>query len=214
MMPSTTVSGSLSFIHIPKNAGSSIKRAIEDNQIPMLVSNHAYPRKLGDEEVVVLRCPIDRFVSAFHYGHVYWPNPVNAQFADPSELAVSAADPEHPKHALAWAELGNRPEHFLLRDGQPTPPQTVGSKVTDFCWVYEPQSTWLVNAPRHILRYRHLPEDFEALIAAMRFPGRVVLPWTNKSRRGPESLSADAMAFIEKTYAADFDFIRAHGLDV
>ncbi len=204
----------LSFVHIPKNAGTSIKQAIADNRLPILVSGHPYPRKLSEEEIVVLRCPIARFISAFNYGCKYWPSPINRQFADADELATSAADPGQPKHALAWIELGNLPEDYLLRNGEATPQQTVASRVTDFLWVYEPQSTWLLNKPIHVLRYSHLSDDFSALVRKMGISETIKLPMANQSNGGGQKLSAEAVAFIEQTYAADFEFIRSRGLDV
>lgn len=214
MIDPQPVASGLSFIHIPKNAGTSVKQAIADNRLPIRVSGHPYPRKLSDEEIVVLRCPIARFVSAFNYCCKYWSNPVNGQFADANELAVSAGDADHPKHALAWIELGNRPEHYLLRNGKAEPSHTVASKVIDFSWIYEPQSTWLVNNPVHILRYRHLPEDFAALVRMMGVSESIELPRSNQSDGGGNQLSSEALAFLERTYAADFEFIRSRGLDV
>ena len=204
----------LSFVHIPKNAGTSIKRAIAEYQLPILVSGHPYPCKLSDREIVVLRCPVDRFVSAFNYGRKYWPSPINSQFADANELASSAADPEHPKHALARIELGNQPEHYLLRNGQALPPQTIAGRIIDFPWVYEPQSSWLLNDPSHILRYRHLAEDFSALLGTMGLPDVATLPMANRSEGGDVRISDQALAFLHRTYAADFEFIRSRGLDV
>jgi hypothetical protein len=214
MRHSTPVSGSLGFIHIPKNAGTSVIQAIADNRLPIHVSSHVYPSKIADQEIVVLRCPFGRFVSAFRYGRKYWPSQVNEQFSSADELASSAADPDHPKHALAWIELGNRPEDLLMRDGEPTPQQTVGSKPTAFAWVYEPQSTWLVNQPRHILRYSHLAEDFTTLLDMASLGDSVVLPRMNQSEGRDERLSAEARAFLERIYAADIDFIRSRELDV
>jgi hypothetical protein len=92
----------LGFIHIPKNAGTSIARLIKGNKLPISISNHWYPRRLAQDEIVVLRCPLDRFQSAFQYGKKYWENPVNRHFSSANELAESAAEALHHKHELAW----------------------------------------------------------------------------------------------------------------
>ncbi len=214
MMDSIPATSSLSFIHIPKNAGTSVKQAIADNGLPILVTGHPYPRKLSDEEIVVLRCPVSRFISAFYYGQKYWKNRINVQFATANELASCAGDPEHPKHALALIELGNLPEHFLLRNGKAVERHTIASRFTDFSWIYEPQSSWLINNPVHVLRYRHLAEDFAALLETAGLSGSCDLPRSNQSDGRNEELSADALAFLERTYAADFQYIRSRGLDV
>lgn len=214
MTDSTAVPGGLSFIHIPKNAGTSVVRAIVDNRLPILYSDHSYPARLTDEEIVVLRSPLDRFISAFYYGRKYWPNQVNAQFESADELASSAADPGHAKHSTAWMELGNLPEHFLLRNGEPKPQHTVASRITRYCWVYEPQSSWMINQPRHVLRYRHLADDFGALLETSGLPRTVELPRANRSESVREDFSAAALAFLERMYQVDFDLIRSRGLDV
>lgn len=197
----------LAFIHIPKTGGTSVVRAIAEAALPIRVSQHPYPEALGDEEITVLRDPFARFVSAFRYGKTRWPNPVNARFASAAMLAEAAADPEHEAHAWAWRELGNRPEDFLARDGQATPCQTVLGRPTRLCWVYEPQSTWLANAPRHLLRQERLDEDFNALLRA-RGLAPVTLPRLNGSDRiGTDVLEGTAAGFVRALYADD---IRRH----
>ena len=210
-MPTTS---GLSFIHIPKNAGTSVKQAIADNGLPILVTGHPYPRKLSDEEIVVLRCPVSRFISAFYYGQKYWKNRINVQFDNADELASSAADPDHPKHALAWIELGNLPEHFLLRNGKEVPQHTVASRVTDFSWIYEPQSSWLINNPAHVLRYRHLSEDFARCSGRWAFPATSSCRGPTRAKAATRSFRRSRWRFLERTYAADFEYIRSRGLDV
>ena len=113
-----------SFVHIPKNAGTSIAKFFRASGLPILISEHDYECKLGTEEIVVLRCPIDRFISAFNYCKKYWPNPVIEEFSCASELAESALDPNHKKHVLASIEMGNKPSDKFQRDRKmvrPTP---------------------------------------------------------------------------------------------
>ena len=214
MNASAPVASGLSFIHIPKNAGTSVKQAIADNRLPIRVTGHPYPAKLSDEEIVVLRDPADRFISAFNYGRKYWPNQVNQRFADVNELAVGAGDPDHPMHALALVELGNRPEHYLQRSGRRGVPHTVAGRIIDFTYAYEPQSSWLFNLPAHLLRFRHLQVDFRALVESFGFSGAFDLPVVNSNGLDRPPLSEAARAFIERTYAADYEFIRMHALDV
>ena len=212
MSDSPSCSRRLGFIHIPKNAGTSVIKAIVDNGLPIDVSGHEYPGKVADEEIAVVRCPRSRFISAFHYGRKYWPSRVNENFASADERARSAADPGHPKHANAWIELGNRPEDLLMRDGKPSPQQAVGSKATEFAWVCEPQSTWRVNGPRHVLRFAHLADDFRALLRVEGLDDSAVLPRVNGSDSCEERLSLEAQAFLERIYAADFQVIGTRGM--
>lgn len=212
-MIDSVIAPGLAFVHIPKNAGTSLVRAIADHQLPIQVSDHSYPVRLAQQEIVVLRCPMGRFVSAFHYGRKCWPNPVNAQFANADELARSAADPEHPKHLIAWIELGNRPGDFLLRNSKPTPCHTVAGRYIALNWVYEPQSSWLINQPMHVLRHRHLSHDFAELLESAALGPVAALPRLNQGDADGEALSAPARAFLERIYVDDFTYLRSNGIE-
>jgi hypothetical protein len=206
--------GRLGFVHIPKNGGTSVAHAISEHGLPIRVSDHFYPERLAIEEIVVIRSPLDRFVSAFDYCREHWRNPVNDAFSGPNELAEAAADPEHPKHGLAEVELGNDAGHFLLRNGKPTLRHSIAGRPTRYCFIYEPQSSWLLNQPAHVLRYPCLDQDFSQLLAALELPPVGPLPRLNQSRSDKHALSVHAVEFLRKMYAADFDFIRSRGLDV
>ncbi len=201
------------FIHIPKNAGTSVVRAIAEHALPIAVASHHYPERLASEEIVVLRDPVERFVSAFYYGRAYWANPVNWHFRTADSLALAAADPDDPLHAMAWHELGNQPEDYLLRDGVARLPQFVGGVATRMCWVYEPQSTWLVHAPRHHLRHKRLEEDFRSLVEQFDMGPLPDLPRLNTSDNPGESLSARSRRFLETLYADDYRYLSDHGID-
>jgi hypothetical protein len=205
--------GELSFIHIPKNAGTSIKKAIVDHRLPIPIGDHSYPRKLSAREFVVLRDPIERFVSAFNYVKQYWANSVNGMFQDANELAVSASDPRHPLHATAWTELGNDPAHYLVRNGTAVQPHSVAGRITRFTWIYEPQTTWLINNPAHVLRFRHLARDFSDLLLLHGITSNVSLTNENTSGGSSRPMTTTAIDFLENLYAEDFRFIRSRTLD-
>jgi len=55
MSDSPSCSRRLGFIHIPKNAGTSVIKAIVDNGLPIHVSRHEYPGKVADDFRALLR---------------------------------------------------------------------------------------------------------------------------------------------------------------
>lgn len=202
------------FVHIPKNGGTSIVRAIADGGLAIRACGHAYPRRFGKEEIVVLRDPFERFSSAFRFSRKAWPNPINETFNSANDLAESAGDPGHPKHAIALAELSNLPEHFLVRNGKPTPQHTVAGRIIERNWIYEPQSTWLFNNPVHLLRCHWLEEDFCELVERLELGKAPPLPRLNESEAGPENYSPLARSFLESLYDPDFAFLKSRQLHV
>lgn len=203
-----------SFIPIPKNAGTSIAHHFSQHNWPVLTDGHDYKRRLAKREIVAIRDPAERFASAFNYSQRYWPSPVNAQFSDANQLAECAGDASHPMYDLAWVELGNRPEDYLRRNGEPQELHTVAGRVLAFTFAYEPQSSWLINNPACILRFRHLRADIETLAVELGVDRDARLPMLNPSELPVPTLSTAARAFVEHIYADDYDFIRVNSLDV
>jgi len=203
------------FIHIPRNGGTSISSIIKELELPIGIANHFYRSKPGLEEIVVLRCPVSRFLSAFCYGKKYWPNPVNHNFTSPNELAESAADPNHPKHSLAWTELGNKPSDILKRNLKPDPQHSVQGRITDLSFVYEPQLSWMINSPRHVLRFNHLEKDFGKLLRDFGILDTLSLQILNRSDyHGNQRMSSKALEFIREIYNKDFALIDSLGLEL
>lgn len=204
-----------SFVHIPKNAGKSIRQVIKDQNLPILVSNHFYPEKMTEHEIVVIRCPISRFKSAFYYGKKNWPSPINANFSTASELAESAADPSNNKYDVAWIELGNKPDDIYQRNLRQDPQHSIHGKLIRFSFIYEPQSSWLINQPEIILRYSQIEGDFRSFVKSLGYSDQFTLGQLNKSESLSESsLSPKACQFIHETYRSDFEFIDSLGFDV
>ena len=215
MSSENSIETALGFTHIPKNAGTSIIRFISENKLPIQTSNHWYHKQLGMEEIVVLRCPLDRFQSAFHCGKKYWANPVNRQFSSANELAECASDPGHAKHKLAWVELGNKPGDIFRRNLSNDPVHSVQGRTIDFTFVYEPQSSWMLNNPRHILRFNKLEQDFADLMRKLQFGNNVTLMRLNKSDNNAEQYFSDkSIKFLKDIYRKDFSLINSLGLNL
>ena len=205
----------IGFVHIPKNAGTSIARYIQENNLPILVSNHWYKKQMAMEEIVVMRCPVDRFQSAFHYGKKYWANPVNRHFSSANELAESAVDPAHTKHALAWVEMGNKPADIYQRNLNNDPVHSVQNRKIDFTFVYEPQSSWMINEPKYILRFSDLEHDFAKLMSKLGYGNDFPLMRENRSDNNTDRyLSDKSLRFIRSIYKKDYARIDSLGLDL
>lgn len=204
------------FVHIPKNAGKSVAKLINSGKLPNFVfcgHNYEVPKKHRsprNEEVVILRDPCDRFISAFSYSKKYWHNDVNSQFSSASELAESAADPACAKHQLALIEMGNDEYCIKKRDGKYIRSHTVQEKQTKNTWIYEPQSTWCCNKPKHILRFEHLAEDFNKLMTKTgnKSCDYQMLGHINSSPHYDSQLSEKAIEFVKNYYKSDYEMLQ------
>ena len=108
----------LAFIHIPKNAGWTIKDAIKKNNLNIIYIHHKYSSKISNtEEIVVIRDPIQRFVSAFNYSKTSWKNPIINQFNDVNELVDALMDSNNNKHKIAQYYITNSKEAIIKREG-------------------------------------------------------------------------------------------------
>lgn len=105
------------FIHVPKNAGTSMKALLTDknSDIPIKYVGHNYPKKYKNE-IAVIRDPINRLISAFYYDKQMWENKFNNQFETPNEFVEAWADSQNPKHDIAKIMVSNKKEMILIRN--------------------------------------------------------------------------------------------------
>ena len=178
------------FIHIAKNAGSSIERMIKDGKLQGIQYGNNYSNSftITDDQLIILRDPFDRFCSAFYFdkldrrqGHDY--------IKTPNELAERLLD--HDEQALNFVKMGN---------------QWVGDVSLGIDWIYYPQKYW-VNCPKYVLFYDNLKKDFEIFLNQISHP-QVELLHVNKSVNNKEtSFSPKGKEFIYSWYKDDFSII-------
>lgn len=175
------------FIHIPKCAGFSIKRAIKDNNLPIRIFDHGVifsniPTHL--KQIIILRDPIDRFTSAFYY--IKGAYVKNTIFNNPNEF-------------LDDLKLHTEESKKFIKP-QPHYHSVNGVRInTD--WVFHPQSAWVDN-PDIIMFQENLQEDFDKL------GFNVSLPRINVSPRSDFKYSKDNIEYLRDWYGQDFELYR------
>jgi|SaaInlStandDraft_2_1057019.scaffolds.fasta_scaffold149219_2 hypothetical protein len=208
----------LAFIHIPKNAGWTIKDAIKKNNLNIIYIHHKYSSKISNtEEIVVIRDPIQRFVSAFNYSKTSWKNPIINQFNDVNELVDALMDSNNNKHKFAQYYITNSKEAIIKREGNFRKKylHKINNKLTKYTWTIEPQSSWLINNPIHIIRMNHLEEDFNKILSNFGYPS-VKMKIKNISKKYSKitNLTDKQKEFLYNMYKKDYDFIKKHNLDL
>jgi hypothetical protein len=183
---------SLHFIHIPKNGGHSITHLIKNNEFANAFSHfhNENPLKFPkDRSFLILRDPIDRFISAFNYAKQFYPNcelSKHVEIVEPSDLVK---------------KLKNGDDSLIL-DGN----HYIGKNKTRIAWTFYPQHNWY-NGAKYVLFFENLKNDFEEFLKKTDRP-LIELPKLNASHRKFTHLTVDDMNFLKEMYKDDYELIE------
>lgn len=186
------------FIHIPKNAGTSITQWLEEqNGQPPLQEGHypwlhyalRYPdRWKAYTKVAVVRHPIDRALSCYNYARMeksYWHSPDG-----------STAWPVHQDYNTLKDKTFEQCLQLLKAKRLHHP-----TWAAQYHYLFDDQGRLQVD---YLLRFEHLQQDFATFARVMRWPEKD-LPVINVSKKdGNTEISPVATAGVEELYRLDF----------
>jgi hypothetical protein len=200
----------LVFVHIPKNAGTTMVTFIKKKKMPIRICEHRGGAKCvgKDRAIVVLRNPYHRFESAVHHAITEYSDET---FIRPLVDAGFTTANDWASH-LDMANL-----EMLNSDGK----HTIDGRVLTYGWTYSPQYEWFHDLVDPIvLRYEHLEHDWEQLCKTMGLP---IVPLSKRLTYGHlkaksygrvEAKSYDKPCFstrtceyVERVYADDLKLI-------
>ena len=127
----------INFIHIPKNGGTSIQEICNSTIVYNGHKTDVYQKNLSNQ-LVIIRNPIDRFVSSVYYAIQKWSHDpqikylISKKIDTPEKWVQIWSDPKHPYHNNLMSEMINE-DHFI------------GNKLNKYKWTYSPQSLWINN---------------------------------------------------------------------
>lgn len=178
----------LLFIHVPKTAGTSIHMALYGRALshdPLAAWHSTYPRSMaGIRTAAVVRDPVDRFLSAFHYLKRGGMNSFDAEFASKylqsfstaGELVDAIERPDVQRWLLGEGFHFRRQADFL-RDRS-------GAVRIDYLFAYERLD--------------------EAAVRLSELLGRpIIFPHLNRTERPASSLDTRQRELVLATYAED-----------
>lgn len=200
------------FVHIPKAAGTSVKKCLRDNEIPTVVithrtylDNYKLPPEFIETEnpnaFTVVRNPFTRLASAYFFLQNGGVHPFDAAYY---EEHLSQYDSFED---FVLSGLGSSEDRDRLLAQMHLIPQTkfIVNDNGDFC---VPQ--------RNILRFEHLERDLEEYLSRRGHPFEG-LPWRNRTKRrfdywnlyqnGDGSVRSDLVDVVTDCYKEDFELL-------
>ena len=186
------ISWEYAFIHIPKNAGFSIKKAIEHCQSIKYFNHDVLFKDIEQlKEIIIIRNPIDRFTSAFFYLKQYKTNKASVYFNTPEDLLKGFLN--YDPMALNYLKIHDHSHHVN------------GNKInTD--WVFHPQISW-VNNPYKIFLYENIENDFNNFLTEIGYD--IKIPHVNRSNKIDFVYNSDSIKLLKLLYKLDFELYES-----
>lgn len=198
----------INFIHIPKNGGTSIHE-ICYNKIPsfykimpledsiMVYNGHntdVYNKNLYNQ-LVVIRNPIDRFISAVNYSLQKWSNEPHVKYLIENKIDT----PE--KWVQIWMNPKDKQYPYLI-DMIKNKNHKIGNRVIEYKWTYSPQSLW-INNPKFVIIMDNFNVELQYFIKKY----NIKLSNFNKknsTHHKDDKLSIESIGFLRNFYKEDF----------
>jgi hypothetical protein len=191
-LASDVATAPLLFIHVPKNGGTSVKRALyktDPGHASVRYYQRFFPRHLARaESFAIVREPTERFLSGYDF----------LMNGGGRDVRIQAG----PMRRMRQVRTVNDFLDFLeAANGN-------WLKVDTFA---RPQS-WYVGDRAGVIRVRHLwlleeaGDRLPAFLAARGVPG---LPHVNRTQRERRALTSGQRERVEQLYAADYSLYRA-----
>ena len=190
----------VSFIHIPKNAGTLV-RGICDS-ITLRYYGHdvnVFDSKIQNQ-MIIIRNPIDRFESAVRYALQRYSREKQIKYLIDRQIDTPQ------KWAEIWSNKAD-PEFDRLMEEMHNVDHRVAGEPTRYKWTYAPQSKY-INSPKYVILYENLQEELPLLLEKI---GIEVsgLPSVNSTAKlegnGDASLSKQSIFFLSEVYKEDFE---------
>tara|TARA_B100000989_G_C19417842_1_gene417269 strand:- start:177 stop:788 length:612 start_codon:yes stop_codon:yes gene_type:complete len=191
----------INFIHIPKNGGTSIKTICSNNK-HMIYRHHrcdVFNRKLPNT-LIVIRNPIERFISAVNYSLQKWSHKENIKY-----LIRNKIDTPN-KFVEIWMDK-NHKEYSNLMKLMKNEKQKIGNKMIEYKWTYYPQYNW-INNPKFVIVMDNLNEELRYFMDKYNIKGKIIQ--NNKTSSSHNILSEKSKKFLMKFYKKDIEIYNKY----
>lgn len=191
----------INFIHIPKNGGTSIKNICIKNKNLQYNGHYTnvYNKHLLNQ-LVVIRNPIDRFISAINYSlQKYYYEPsirylLKNNINTPEKFIRILMNPSHIEHNNVLRVIKNNIH-------------VIGNKKLKLKWTYSPQYLW-INNPKFVIIMDNFNDELMYFIKKYNLQGSVIQK--NKTYTSNNVISDECKNFIIKLYKKDYEIYNTY----
>ena len=190
----------INFIHIPKNAGTSINNLCNDRFIYNGHETDVNNQNIKNQ-LIILRNPLERFISAVKYclenssiNSVKQKQTVESLLKNnintPNKFITIWKNKNHPHHKILMSEILNIHSAHKL-----------GNKKLKYKWIYTPQKEWF-NKPKYILIMDNLDEELKYISNKLNIPYN--LRNINTTSKSKSYISPENLKWINNFYKEDW----------
>lgn len=184
----------INFIHIPKNAGTSIKELCKKSK-QLVYNGHntdVFNKNLKNQ-LVIVQDPIERFKSAVYYALQKWSFEPQISYLIKNKINT----PE--KWVEVWSDETN-PHHSHLLQEILNKSHKIGEKTLKYKWTYSPQVNY-INEPKYIILLENINLELYSLLNFLKLNSKIEKK--NKTFHTNDQLSEKSLKFLKEIYKED-----------
>lgn len=195
----------INFIHIPKNGGTSIKYLNNSNIIYNPHKSNVFDKNLN-EQLVILRDPIDRFQSAVRYALQKRPrNKLRGKLIDnkidtPEKWVNILRNRDKKNLKLVEDEILNKDETDIHK---------IGKNYLKYKYTYTPQSHW-INNPKHVILFENLEDELYQFCKFKNIKIKEIKKKNKTIKNNNDKLSEESINFLKSMYKKDIELYNKY----
>ena len=190
----------INFIHIPKNGGLSLKQICKNNKRKLIYNSHKVNVKTKRNQLIILRNPIDRFISSIYYCIEKYSH--EEQIKKLIERGINTPD--------KWVEVWSNPNHEyydLLMKEMLNVNHKIGNKKPKYKWTYCKQIEWF-NNPKFIIIMDNYKKEVRYLLSKLGIRNNIQK--INSTVKKDKYLSEKSIIFLQEYFKEDFEIYNKY----